>query len=145
MPFDMRWFQIFYLAFSTVFVGHVFGQLASLRGELKKVKQEYVWKRREVNKRMIEEFQSYEHDEKVDQYEFVVASLLLLDKVSSSDIEPIMDKFRELAGRKGFITMSDIPASEDGTDRGDGSKDDSSRADSTSDLDEEGRLDAMVE
>jgi len=144
MPFDMRWFQVFYLAFSTVFVGHAFGQLASLRDELKKVRQEYVWKRQEVNKRMVEEMQAYDHDDKVDQYEFVVSSLLLLDKVSSSDIEPIMDKFRTLAGDRGYIMISEMPSSEVGTDRGDDSNDSDADGDS-SEIGEEEQMDAMMD
>jgi hypothetical protein len=54
---------------------------------------------------MVKELQL--NDDKLDQYEFVLASLLLLNKVEKGDIEQIMDKFRELAGDKGFIEVTD--------------------------------------
>jgi len=107
MPFDMRWFNVFYLALSTYFVGNTFGKLGSLKQDLTDLKREYAWRRREVNKRMIEDMQAYDHDDKVDQYEFVVGSLFALGKIDSSDITPIMDKYRELAGDKGFIEMTE--------------------------------------
>ena len=47
-------------------------------------------------------------DNKVDQYEFVIASLLNLGKVTSEDIKPIMNKFRKLAkssGDEGYIDL----------------------------------------
>jgi hypothetical protein len=46
--------------------------------------------------------------DRVDQYEFVVASLLSLEKISKHDVEPIMNKFRELAGNLGYITLDAI-------------------------------------
>jgi hypothetical protein len=66
-----------------------------------------VWERRKVTRRFIDELQAYEHDDNVDQFEFLVASLLMLNKISSADVTPIMDKFRELAGGKGFINALD--------------------------------------
>lgn len=106
MPFELQWFQILYLTFGTVFVGNAFGKLGSLGGELNDLKCYYAWQRREVSKRMIEEMQAYEHDDKVDQYEFTIASLLMLGKISSTDIAPIMDKFRLLSGSKGYIQIT---------------------------------------
>ena len=53
----------------------------------------------------------------MDQYEFVIASLLNLGKIDAGDIEPIMDKFRSLArhsGRHtGYIRVEDIPEATD--------------------------------
>lgn len=49
--------------------------------------------------------QAYDHDDKVDQYEFLVASLIALGKLTSEDVRPIMDKFRDLAGNKGYISF----------------------------------------
>lgn len=117
MPFDLRWFQVFYLAFSTYFVGSTFGKLGGLKAELESLKKHYAWQRREVNKRLVEEMQAYNHDDKVDQFEFVVSSLLTLDKITASDIQPIMDKFRMLAGKKGYIQLaSPIEIAEASTD-----------------------------
>lgn len=54
-----------------------------------------------------EETQAYDNDGVVDQYEFLVGSLLTLRKITSEDIKPIMDKYRELAGCNGFISLED--------------------------------------
>jgi hypothetical protein len=91
--------------FGTAFIGGVFGSLANLRSEINDRRTYYAWKRREVSKHMVKELQL--NDDKLDQYEFVLASLLLLNKVEKGDIEQIMDKFRELAGDKGFIEVTD--------------------------------------
>eukprot|EP00934_Nitzschia_sp_Nitz4_P009265 Nitzschia sp. Nitz4//scaffold31_size150131//117489//120534//NITZ4_002847-RA/size150131-augustus-gene-0.8-mRNA-1//1//CDS//3329547716//9255//frame0 len=122
MPFDMRWFQIFYTTFGTAFMGAVFGAAASLKSDITDLSRFYAWKRREVSKRMIEDFQGPDGDDRVDQYEFLVGSLLMLNKLSSSDIEQIMDKFRDLAGNKGYIIADDADhgsAIEDEEDRED--------------------------
>ena len=58
-----------------------------------------------MSKMMIDELQI--NDDKLDQYEFVLGSLLLLNKVKTNDIDQIMDKFRELAGDKRYICISD--------------------------------------
>ena len=52
----------------------------------------------------------------------------MLGKLTSDDIQPVMDKYRELAGNKGFISMED-----DIEDHEIGSKTDSSRQDSFED------------
>lgn len=52
---------------------------------------------------MVHDFRTDEFGEIVDQYEFAIASLLHLEKISGDDLEPIMDKFRALAGPKGYI------------------------------------------
>lgn len=54
---------------------------------------------------MIKELQI--NDDKLDQYEFMVASLLLLNKIEQSDVEQIMDKFRELAGNKQYVCVEE--------------------------------------
>jgi len=71
------------------------------------VRRHHAWQRRKVTQRYIEETQAYDNDGVVDQYEFLVASLLTLGKLTSDDIRPVMDKYRELAGEKGFISMED--------------------------------------
>lgn len=110
-PFNMRWFQIFYLIISTYVVGSTLGSLASLKSELDEIRIYYAWSRREVSKGMIEDMQAYEHDDKIDQYEFVVASLLTLEKISSADLEPIMARFKSLDKTgTGVISMEDAEA-----------------------------------
>lgn len=105
MPFQLRWFNIFFTTFGTAFVGGVFGSLAGLKSEVTDRRNFYAWRRREVSKHMIRELQI--NDDKLDQYEFMVASLLLLNKIEQSDVEQIMDKFRELAGDNGFVCVED--------------------------------------
>ena len=51
--------------------------------------------------------QAEEHDDKIDQYEFALVSLLVLDKVSYDDIKPIMDKFRVLSGGNEYISIEE--------------------------------------
>ncbi|VEU41833.1 unnamed protein product [Pseudo-nitzschia multistriata] len=55
---------------------------------------------------MVNELQT--NDDKLDQNEFVLGSLLILNKVKSNDIKQIMDKFRELAGDKEYISISEM-------------------------------------
>ena len=43
----------------------------------------------------------------MERNEFVIGSLLLLQKVTTADIDHIMDKFRDLAGDKNYICVSD--------------------------------------
>ena len=83
----MRWFQIFYLILSTAFVGNTLGGLASLRGEVEEVRRKTAWERRKVSRSLIDEMQPEENDARIDQYEFLVASLLQLGKISSDDVE----------------------------------------------------------
>ena len=104
-PFGLRWFKIIYLILSTYSVGNCLGKLATLKEDLSDLRRHHAWNRRKVTKRYIEETQAYQHDDKVDQYEFLVASLITLGKISSEDVTPVMDKFRELAGDKGYICM----------------------------------------
>lgn len=92
MPYEFRWFQVLYLTISTYFVGGSLGKLASLKQEIEATKRFYAWQRRTVSKGMIIDMNL--NDDVVDQYEFVVSSLLSLGKISSDDISPIMDRFR---------------------------------------------------
>lgn len=54
---------------------------------------------------MVHEFRTDEFGNNVDQFEFAIASLLLLGTITREDLEPIMDKFRALAGPKGYINV----------------------------------------
>jgi len=108
MPYNMRWFQIFYLVISTYFVGDSLGRLGSLRDEIHEIRREYAWSRREVSKGMLEDMQADDHDDVIDQYEYIVGSLLSLNKISLDDITPIMEQFRTLAGKDGVISLDDV-------------------------------------
>jgi hypothetical protein len=83
----MRWFQIFYLILSTAFVGNTLGGLASLRGEIEEVRRNTAWERRNVSRSLIYEMQPEDNNARIDQYEFLVASLLQLGKISLEDVE----------------------------------------------------------
>ena len=109
-PKGLLYFKIPYLLISTVLVGNALGNLGNLNEELAKARKQHQWNSRPVTKRLIDQMQAYEHDDKVDQFEFLVASLVCLGKVSSDDIRPIMDKFREHAGNKSYIAIEDMIA-----------------------------------
>ena len=107
MPFHLRFFQIFYLILSTYYVGNAIGGLAGLPAQMEEIRRKTAWERREVSKGMIDEMQGYRHDDKIDQYEFAIASLLTLGKVTADDLGPIMDKFRQLSDDNGFIVVAE--------------------------------------
>jgi len=106
MPVNLRWFNIFFAPVGTAFVGSVFGSLAGLKKEIEDHTNYHAWNRRELSKMMVNEFQVL--DETLDQNEFVLGSLLVLQKVKTNDIERIMNKFRELAGDKKYISTNDM-------------------------------------
>lgn len=106
IPWDYRWFQIFYLTLSTYFVGSALGRLSNLKHELEELRLYYAWERREVSKAMIDEMKARSHESRLDQYEFVVASLLTMRKISPRDVHRIMDKYRMLASPNGYIELS---------------------------------------
>mmetsp|Transcript_26017 Transcript_26017/g.54751 ORF Transcript_26017/g.54751 Transcript_26017/m.54751 type:complete len:481 (-) Transcript_26017:186-1628(-) len=106
MPVNLRWFNILFAFFGTAFVGGVFGSLAGLKEEIQDHKNYTAWKRRELSKMMVYELQI--NDEILDQNEFVLGSLLVLQKVKTDDIVHVMDKFRELAGDKEYISINDM-------------------------------------
>ena len=112
MPFEFRWFQVLFLTVGTYFVGGALGKLASLKQEFDATRRFYAWQRRVVSRGMIMDLEGND-DGIVDQYEFIVSSLLQLGKVSSDDVIPIMDRFRSLAGEKGYIQVSDEQTSFD--------------------------------
>jgi oligoendopeptidase F len=87
-----------------------------LTKEAGEIRSKYAWSRREVSEGMLEDMQADEHDDKIDQYEYVVASLLLLNKINAEDIKPIMDKFRTLARGEEYIRLElDVPREESDT------------------------------
>jgi hypothetical protein len=108
MPFEMRWFQIFYLTLSTYFAGNALGRLGSLGEEITLAKRHHAWERREVSKGLLHDFRTDDEDDSIDQYEFAIASLLILGTITSDDLVPIMDRFRKLAGTNGYIAMEAV-------------------------------------
>ena len=105
MSYSFRWFQIFYLLFSTYTVANSLSKLASLPAELEQVRRDVSWRRRKVTHAMLDELQPDDNDNRIDQYEFAIASLLNLGKIHFEDIKPIMDKYRQLANKSGFISL----------------------------------------
>ena len=103
---DFRWFQIFYLLVSTYFVGNALTGFATLQTQIDEIRRRAAWQRRKVSKAMIDEMQADDHDDKIDQFEFTVASLLQLGKISEEDTRLIMNKYRDLCDDEGFIQVS---------------------------------------
>lgn len=104
----MHWFQIFYLVLGTYFIGDAIGKLAGLRDDEKMVRRKYAWERRQITHSLVASMQCNGYDDKVDQYEFMIAALIALGKITSDDVVPIMDKFRKLSRGSGVITLQDI-------------------------------------
>lgn len=121
---------------SSFSIGNALGRLGSLANEIANARSWHAWQNHEVSKGrlslverkrlyavlqgqankqlgcfvalgMIHDFNSDEFEDSVDQYEFAIASLLLLGKITKDDLHPIMDKFRALAGPKGVIDVND--------------------------------------
>lgn len=90
------------------------GKVGSYNEEIKQLRRFFVWNRREVSQGMIKDWQAADHDDKIDQYEFALASLLDLGTITHADLQPIMAKFRGLAGPKGYICVEE-DFGEDGT------------------------------
>lgn len=104
-------FLIFYLILSTAFVGQAFGLLRTLRDDIEDTRRKFAWGRRNVSKALIKEIVA-DDDDQVDQYEFVVASLVQLNKASAEDIKEIMNKFRSLANGAETLSGTKILAAE---------------------------------
>jgi hypothetical protein len=112
-PYGLRLFSIVYLLLATYVVGSSFGRLGSLYKELSELKRRHVWDHRPVTRQFVQDMKttgSGEYDDdKVDQYEFMIASLIMLGKIDATDLRLVMDKFRKLAGDKGYISVdSDV-------------------------------------
>ena len=117
MPFELRWFNIFYTTLGAALVGGIFAGLANLHVELNDTRRLHAWKRREVSKRLIEDMKGGNSiDDKIDQYEFMIGSLLVLNKIQKSDVAQIMDQFRQLADGTGYIVYSDAAVMESNPD-----------------------------
>ena len=102
----------FYLLLSTYFVADALGKVGSYFSEMEALRRLHAWRSREVSRGMIADWQAEEHDDKIDQYEFAIASLMDLGKITHSDLKPIMAQFRKLAGTKGSISVDTVKAIE---------------------------------
>mmetsp|Transcript_206 Transcript_206/g.348 ORF Transcript_206/g.348 Transcript_206/m.348 type:complete len:1383 (+) Transcript_206:113-4261(+) len=123
IPPSLRWFMIFYLAISTYFVGSAFGKLRELSQKLESMQQLYLWQQQEATYTMLADFSGRPENEggkendvdellevepEIDQFEFTIASLVLLGKITSEDVRPILEKFAKLSGESNKITAADV-------------------------------------
>lgn len=84
--------------------------LGTLYNDLENARRYHAWNRRDVNKHMIHYLSSTNDPTRVDQFEFAIASLLDLGKITADDLSPIMDKYRYLAersGNSGYIEVNE--------------------------------------
>lgn len=116
MPFALRWFNFLFAIIGTTFAASLLSSIADLKNEVKSLRTLYVWQNREVSVQLIADMDADDTDadsesneeKKVDQYEFLIASLITLGKVEREDVTTIMDKFRKLAGEDQVICKADI-------------------------------------
>ena len=107
---ELRWFQIFYLIVSTYCVGNAIAGMTTIGEKLSDARRQFAWRKRSVSLGMMAEMQS-DGDDRIDQFEFAMSSLLALGKVTSSDLEPIMEQYKKLADENlGYIVLSDAMA-----------------------------------
>jgi len=107
MAFDLRWFNFLFAIIGTTFAASILGSLADLRSNLRNRRRLYVWKNREVSMQLIADMEA-DGDNQLDEYEFLIGSLVTLEKLNREDVEEIMSKFRELAGEDQVINQEDI-------------------------------------
>ena len=107
MPESLRWFNIFFSLIGTALLANILGNVSNLKTELREHAILAAWRRREVSKRLIQDMEGND-DGTVDQYEFLVASLITLEFVSKEQITQIMNKFKELAGDDLELNEEDI-------------------------------------
>jgi hypothetical protein len=124
IPPSLRWFMVFYLAISTYFVGSAFGKLRDLSQKLDSMQNLYLWEQQEATYTMLADFSGRPENEggkgnddiddllevepEIDQFEFTIASLVLLGKITSEDVRPILEKFNKLSGESNKITAADV-------------------------------------
>lgn len=109
MPFELRWFNAFFAIIGTTFAASLLSSLADLKSEMKSMRTLYVWENREVSLRLIADMESV-GDNQLDEYEFLLASLITLGKIEREDVTKIMNKFQQLAGEDHVIDHADIEA-----------------------------------
>jgi hypothetical protein len=107
MPENLKFFNLFFTIIGTTFLATILGALSSLQDDIANMRRLHSWQHREVSKRLIGDMEG-NNDGKVDEYEFLVASLIQLQKISSDDVAKIMEKFKDLAGEDDLIGDNDI-------------------------------------
>jgi len=125
-PESLRWFLLVYLAISTYFVGSAFGKLGELSKKLESMHQLYRWQQQEASYTMLQDFSGrpdsrdertldegdreiLDFEPEIDQFEFTIASLVVMGKITSEDVKPILEKFQRLTGENSNkITSADV-------------------------------------
>jgi len=118
-PHSFKWFLLFYLAISTYFVGNSIGRLRDLGQRLEAMQAMYLWEQQEATYEMLSDFsgrtdhattedgEDVDIEPEIDQYEFTIASLVLMGKITSEDVHPIIQKFKRLT-KTNKITAADV-------------------------------------
>jgi hypothetical protein len=107
MPAQLRWFNVLFTTLGTTYFGALIGSIATLKDDLKDMRTFYSWKHREVSMRLFDDIDE-DDDGKIDEYEFLVYSLIALGKLHKNEVKEIMDKFRELANDDLVISKEGI-------------------------------------
>jgi len=121
IPESLRWFLLLYLALSTYFVGSAFGKLGMLSEKIQSMQMLYTWEQQEASYTMLHDFSGRPNESndsegrredvepEIDQFEFTIASLVVMGKITSDDVRPILEKFKRLTGEKSNkITSADV-------------------------------------
>ncbi|CAD7971720.1 unnamed protein product [Amoebophrya sp. A25] len=102
-----RIFCIGYLLIAATTVSAALGNLASVHVLKRRMVKEWRFKQRKLTPDMMAEMDT--DGDGVDQFEFCLATLVATEKVERVDLEPIMEKFRELdADKSGVLTKADM-------------------------------------
>ena len=122
-PEGLRWFILFYLGLSTFFAGSAFGKLNKLSSNLESMQRLHLWQQQEASYTMLADFSGRpDHrdvggigteeladvDPEINQFEFTIASLVLLGKITSDDVRPILQKFNKMTNGTNKITSADV-------------------------------------
>ena len=117
IPDSLRWFMLVYLILGTYFVGSSLGKLRELSSNQESMQQLFLWQQQEPSYSMLSDFSGRpsggdkatgEHaarNPEINQFEFTIASLVLLGKITSEDVRPILKKFKSLSGKGNKITL----------------------------------------
>ena len=102
--------MLVYLGFGTYFVGSALGKLRDLSKKLESIQLLYLWQQQDASYTMLRDFSGKEEDAQpeIDQFEFTIASLVLLGKITRDDVRPILQKFKELSGDSNKISSFDV-------------------------------------
>ncbi|KAL7547215.1 hypothetical protein ACHAWF_010540, partial [Thalassiosira exigua] len=117
-PDNLRWFSLLYLAISTYFVGSAFGKLGELSNKLESMQRLYLWQQQEASYTMLHDFsgrpdgQDAKHEPEIDQFEFTLASLVVMGKITYADVQPIIQKFQQLSGENNKISATHVSGPE---------------------------------